>query len=560
MKQKTALISVYNKEGITDFAKSLVDLGWKIISSGGTAKHLSDVGIPVTDVAEITGMPAILSHRVVTLHPKIQGGLLALNTPEHLAELEKYGIPWIDMVCVDLYPLEDEIKNPNATRESVIEKTDIGGPTMIRSGAKGRRITICNIADRTKVIEWLKNSEPDREEFLNNLAAKAEFIIARYCATSGWYHSGGKYKSIFGEEVAECAYGENAYQKPAGLYANGHGDSLAISNWQLVAGNPLSYNNICDLDRMMQTMTHIGAGFEKNFGLVPQIVIGAKHGNACGVGIGADEIEAVDKMLQGDLRAIFGGSVMLNFPVDEKIADELIHKYSGEVRRLLDVVASPSFSPEAVEILSRKKGKCRLLVNKNIEKAGMNSIDMELRHRYVRGGFLLQPNYTFVPEFARTVLAKDVLKDIVLAWAIGSTSNSNTITIVKDGRLYGNGVGQQDRVGAAKLAIFRADDAAKFAKEQQINFDSGRFRPEGGGKQQNLSVAQEKADLENAVAYSDSFFPFTDGVEVLVNRGIKTIFSTSGSVNDEKTIELCKNKGINLIMLPDSEARGFYQH
>jgi phosphoribosylaminoimidazolecarboxamide formyltransferase/IMP cyclohydrolase len=539
-KPKIALISVYNKEGIADFAKELVNLGWKIISSGGTAKHLKDAGIENTDVADITGMPAILSHRVATLHPKIHGGLLALDTPEHLAELEKYDIPWIDLVCVDFYPLQNEVVSPNATRESVIEKTDIGGPTMIRSGAKGGRITICDPADRMKVIEWLKSGEQDREEFLNNLRAKAEFLIARYTATSAYYHSGSKYKSIFGERALECAYGENAYQKPAGLYANGNVDTLAISNWNLVAGSPLSYNNICDLDRMMQTMTHVGAGFEKNFNKIPKIAIGAKHGNACGVGVGEDEVEAVDKMLVGDLRAIFGGSVMINFNVDEKIADELIHKYSPEnVRRLLDVVAAPSFSPEAVEILSRKKGKCRLLVNKNIENAGMSSLDNELRHRYVRGGFLLQPNYTFVPDL-RTVLpvqGGQSFLDSILAWAIGSTSNSNTITLVKDGRLVGNGVGQQDRVGAAKLAISRADDAANFADPKVI-----------------------QADLQGSVAYSDSFFPFPDAPEVLINRGVKTIFSTSGSVNDEKIIELCKNRGVELILLPDVEARGFYQH
>lgn len=557
MKQKIALISVYNKEGITDFAKSLIDLGWKIISSGGTAKHLKDAGISVIDVAEITGMPAILSHRVVTLHPKIQGGLLALNTPEHLAELEKYGIPFIDLVCVDLYPLEEEVKSEKVTRESVIEKTDIGGPTMIRSGAKGGRITICDPKDRGKVIEWLKAGEPDREKFLNDLRAKAEATISRYCAISADYHSQGGYKSIFGKKIFDCAYGENGYQIPASFFRihGGGQDPLAIANWQLVAGSPMSYNNICDLDRMMQTMTHIGAGFEKNFNKVPSIAIGAKHGNACGAGVcdsadafvqslgpsqssatpsqkhtSSPQIEAIGKMLQGDLRAIFGGSVMLNFPVDEEVADELIHKFSPEgVRRLLDIVAAPSFSPEAIEILSRKKGKCRLLANPAILKAGLSSLDISRRFRYVRGGFLEQPNYTFVPKIDND--------NVILAWAVGSTSNSNTITIVKDGRLYGNGVGQQDRVGAAKLAIFRADDAARFA-------DS----------------AVEQSNLENATAYSDSFFPFPDAPEVLINRGIKTIFSTSGSVNDQKIIDLCKQKGVNLIMIPDSEARGFYQH
>ncbi len=588
MKQKIALISVYDKTGIKEFAENLVTLGWKIISSGGTAKYLSEAGVPVTDVAEITGFPAVLSHRVVTLHPKIHGGLLALDTPEHLAELEKYKIPWIDLVCCDLYPLEEETKNPNATRESVIEKTDIGGPTMLRSAAKGRRITICDPADRTKVIEWLKNGEPDREEFLNNLAAKAEIIVSRYCLLSGKYHSGGEYRGVLGQKKLECAYGENAYQKPASLYENLNikNDPLAIHNWQLVAGSPLSYNNICDIDRMMQTMTHVGAGFEKNFAKVPHVAIGAKHGNACGVGVASADVFpqslgtslrsatpsekhtaeatlAIDRMLLGDLRAIFGGSVMLNFNVDEKIAEELIHKYAGEGRRLLDIVAAPSFSAEAVEILSRKKGKCRILVNPVIEKAGLSSLDLTSRIRYVRGGFLTQPNYTFLPDIALATagVPENILKDVILAWAIGCTSNSNTITIVKEGRLYGNGVGQQDRVGAAKLAIFRADDAAKFRKEAEANFSSGRVHPEDGGKLKNLLLPlEETADLENAVAYSDSFFPFPDAPEVLINRGIKTIFSTSGSVNDEKVIELCKAKNVNLIMLPDSEARGFYQH
>ncbi|MEK9182655.1 MAG: hypothetical protein AAB809_01100 [Patescibacteria group bacterium] len=549
MREKIALISVYNKDGIVDFAQSLVGLGWKIISSGGTAKHLSDAGITVIELSEVTSMPPILNHRVLTLHPKIHGGLLALNTPEHLKELEQYGITWIDMVCVDLYPLEEEINNPNATKESVIEKTDMGGIALIRSSAKGRRITICDRKDRARVIEWLKTGEPNSQEFLNNLSAKAEMIAARYCSISSEYHSAGEYEGIFGEKKIECSYGENAYQKPARLYKMSRsnldiGDELAIHNWNLVAGSSMSYNNVCDLDRMMQTMTHIGAGFEKNFNKVPEIAVGAKHGNACGAGVAENKIEAIDKMLQGDLRAIFGGCVMLNFPVDEKIAKELMNKFCESNRRLLDVIAAPSFTPEAVEILSRKKGKCRLLANPAIEKAGVSSLDVRKRFRYVRGGFIEQPNYTFLPAIAPTMegVPESILKDVVLAWAIGCTSNSNTITIVKEGRLYGNGVGQQDRVGAAKLAIFRADDAALF----------GQGLKSAGG--------EIKADLENAVAYSDSFFPFPDAPEVLINRGIKTIFSTSGSVNDEKIIDLCKAKSVNLVMIPDSEARGFYQH
>ena len=554
---RTALISVYDKTGIADFAKELGQLGWKIISSGGTAKVLTDAGIQVTELSEVTGMPPILDHRVLTLHPKIHGGLLALDKPEHLAELQKYGIPWIDLVCSDLYPLEEETKNPNATKESVIEKTDMGGVALLRSSAKGRRITICEPSQRIEVINWLKAGEPNKEEFLNNLAAYSDALVARYSAISAEYHSKGKYTGIFGKKKIEAAYGENAYQKPASLYKIARQDlaidlaieePLAIHNWVQIEGSPLSYNNICDLDRMMQTMTHIGAGFEKNLGKVPLIAIGAKHGNACGAGVDQASSESISKMLLGDLRAIFGGSVMLNFPVDEKVAEGLISKYSPEgVRRLLDVVAASSFTPEAIEILARKKGKCRLLQNPAIEKAGLFSLDYTSRFRYVRGGFLTQPNYTFVPDL-KSEQGESLLRDIILAWGVGSTSNSNTITLVKESRLYGNGVGQQDRVGAAKLAIFRADDAAMFAKNSDVG------RPDSG------RPTSELADLENAVAYSDSFFPFPDAPEVLINRGVKTIFSTSGSVNDEKIIELCKNRGVNLILLPDSEARGFYQH
>ncbi|HEU0085570.1 MAG TPA: hypothetical protein VFQ59_01275 [Candidatus Paceibacterota bacterium] len=567
--QKTALISVYNKNGLEDFAKALVSMGWKIISSGGTAKYLSENGIAVTDVEEITGMPAILGHRVATLHPKIHGGLLALDTPEHIADLEKYGISRIDMVCVDFYPLEDEVANPDATRESVIEKTDIGGPTMIRASAKGGRITICDPIDRPRVIEWLQAGEPEKENFLNALSAKAEAVVGRYCSISGEYHSGGEYKAIFGKRNYECAYGENAYQKPAALFENlGSKDALAVHNWKQVGGSAMSYNNICDLDRMIQTVTHIGAGFEKNFSQVPFVAIGVKHGNPCGAGVSdADGGVAVEKMLTGDLRAIFGGMVMVNFPVDEKIAEDLIHKYVAEGRRLLDMVAAPSFSEEAIEILSRKKGKCRLVVNPKIEKAGQDSLDIAKRFRYVRGGFLEQPNYTFVPvdnmqgDPLHANMQGDPLplnalpQDAVLAWAVGSTSNSNTITLVKDGQLLGNGVGQQDRVGAAKLAISRADESAGFRASM-----GEAQSAESAQSAQSAQEGTQTADLTGATAYSDSFFPFPDAPEVLIDRGIKTIFSTSGSVNDEKIIELCKNREVKLILIPDSEARGFYQH
>jgi len=185
----TALISAFDKEGIIPFAKKLMDLGWNIISSGGTARVLSEAGLTVTDVAKISGLPAILGHRVVTLVPHIHGGLLA--TEDQRDELNKLGYPWIDLCCVDFYPLKDAIEDPNATEMSVIEKTDIGGPTMVRSAAKGRRIVVVDPADRERVLEWIKSGQPDKDAFKRRLAAKAEGIVADYCLQAARFHSNG---------------------------------------------------------------------------------------------------------------------------------------------------------------------------------------------------------------------------------------------------------------------------------------------------------------------------------------------------------------------------------
>ena len=344
-----ALLSVYNKEGITYFAKELHELGWEIIASGGTARELKKADIPVKDVAEIVGGGAILGHRVVTLSREIHAGLLAKDTKEDRQELKQLGIPWIDLVCVDLYPLQEEIQKPDATRESVTEKTDIGGPTMIRSAAKGRRIVICDPYDRELVIDWLKAGRPDEDNFIAGLVAKAEAIVADYCLTSARYHSNGAYDGIIGEQILQCLYGENAWQAPAALYSRkifqvDLVDSLSLENFHLVAGTSLSYNNLCDVDRLLQTITHISAAFAVNRGKTPLIAVGCKHGNPCGAAVGKDHITVIQKMIKGDTRAILGGLVMVNFPINEAAAEELLTYLmpKGE-RRLLDGIIAPSF-------------------------------------------------------------------------------------------------------------------------------------------------------------------------------------------------------------------------
>lgn len=522
--KRSALLSVYNKDNLDGFAKELIELDFTIYASGGTAKYLKDAGIETIDVSTLVGGGAILGHRVVTLSREIHAGLLSRNTTEDDVELENLHIPKIDLVCVDLYPLEAEIAKQDSTRESIINQTDIGGPTMIRSAVKGGRLVICDPNDRMKVINYLKDGSKE-EGFVEKLAAKAEFSMSNYIMKSAEYLSGKKYQGIFGEEKAVCKYGENAIQTPAGFYSSQTKDPLALDMFTVIEGTPPSYNNYCDIDRLLQTMTHIAGAFAKNNLKAPFIAVGGKHGNCCGASVKETKEEALKEMLSGDPLSIFGGLVMTNFKIDEKESELLLGK-------MLDGIIAPEFGDEAISKLKRKGDKCRFIVNKHLEHLNEHSLDSSTRFRYVRGGFLTQPNYTFILDLNHADLQKygEVTKekDILLAWAIGSTSNSNTITLTKNGTLLGNGVGQQDRVGAAKLAIERATRSGH--------------------------------DLVGSTAFSDSFFPFPDAPEVLINAGIQTILSTSGSVNDQKTIDVCISKDTTLYMIPDKIGRGFFGH
>lgn len=336
-------------------------------------------------------------------------------------------------------------------------------------------------------------------------------------------------------QLLECKYGENGYQTPAALHGGDSGDPLGLDKFEVVQGTAPSYNNLCDIDRLLQTATHVAAGYGINFGRSPFVAVACKHGNPCGAAAGEDQAAVVRKALEGDLRAVFGGLILLNFDVDEEIAEVLMtHKMDESARRLLDGIIAPAFSEEAMEALKRKGDKCRLLTNQALSLIDRGSLDTAQRIRYVRGGYLAQPNYTFVPDLNSEGVEKtgeasnSQVWDMVLAWAVGSTSNSNTVTLVKEGMLIGNGVGQQDRVGGCKLAVMRAADA-------------------GHG-------------TAGAVAYSDSFFPFVDGPGELAGAGIKAVLATSGSVRDGEVKDFCREKGITLFMYPDSEGRGFFGH
>jgi phosphoribosylaminoimidazolecarboxamide formyltransferase/IMP cyclohydrolase len=330
-----------------------------------------------------------------------------------------------------------------------------------------------------------------------------------------------------------CAYGENGWQAPARLVHEETEDPLAIGRFALLEGSTPSYNNLVELDRQLQTITHIAAAFDVAGEGVPAIAIGTKHGNACGAAVAGAPVEATRQMLTGDTRAIFGGCVMLGFAVDEEVAEALT-THASPVRRLLDTVAAASFTDAALDLLARKGGKCRVLANPALGVLGHVSLDVGTRRRQVRGGVLEQPNYTFVLDLADPNVRRHGLlspaqeRDLLLAWAVGSTSNSNTITLTRGGQLIANGVGQQDRVGGCALAVSRARDAGH--------------------------------DPSGAVAYSDSFFPFPDAPEVLVDAGIEAIFCTSGSVRDELVLRSMVDAGVAVVQMPDRDARGFFGH
>ncbi|MFA5750574.1 MAG: bifunctional phosphoribosylaminoimidazolecarboxamide formyltransferase/IMP cyclohydrolase [Candidatus Shapirobacteria bacterium] len=530
-----ALISVSDKSGLAEFANGLSEIGFDFMSTGGTSKALQGAGVDPWDVSDVTGVPEGMDGRVKTLTPQVHGGLLARPGVERdLAYLEEVHGIWIDLVCVNLYPLQQEIAKPDSTPESVIEQTDIGGPTMLSSAAKGRRIVVCDPADYPRVLEWLRAGEPDREAFITELTAKAYVLVAAYRLLSGRYHGKGKYEGMIGTLVRACKYGENPHQAPAGHYSVNVDDPLGLDRFEVIGDGEPSYNNLGDVDRMLQTMTHIAAGFAQSYGgRIPYIAIAVKHGNPCGVGVDEDALVALRRMVTGDRRAIFGGLVMTNFEIGGAEADVLdgYELEGGQKRRILDGVVASHFTKEAIDLLSRKGNKCRFVVNPYLQTPMIANLDTMPRFRYVRGGFLLQPNYTYVLDLKQAGLENVphlCAENLILAWAIGSTSNSNTVPLVRDLMLIGNGTGQQDRVGACKLAITRARDAG--------------HRTEG------------------AYAYSDSFFPFDDGPRLLINAGITTILASSGSIRDAEVKATCEAAGVPLYLVPDAEARGFFGH
>lgn len=504
---RTALISVYDKTGICDFASILQKkYFYSLISTGKTAELLANSGLNVKKVSEVTGFPEMLGGRVKTLHPAIFGGILAdLNNKQHYSDLKINNINPISIVVVNLYPFEETIKN-GCTLNEAIEQIDIGGVSLLRAAAKNfmNVLVISSPNDYTSIIEELeKNNGEVPLNLKKRLAIKAFSTTSHYDSIiSNYFSSGDTFGEILNLSFSRkmsLRYGENPHQKAA-FYISSNKDPLSISSFLQKQGKDLSFNNILDIDSTISAIITLG------FKLPVSVVI--KHTNPCGAAVASTINKAFEKAWSGDSLAAFGGIVGVNRKVDKKLARLMLSK------GFFEVLVCPEIETEALELFSQKKN-LRVLVNPEFSKQVISS---ELDFKHIRGGALLQEqdNYELSNSDLHVVTEKKPtkvqIKNLMFAWKICKVSKSNTIVLAKNNFLVSSGVGQQDRKRCCELAISKAGTRAK-----------------------------------GSVCASDAFFPFSDGPELLIKAGIKSIIQPGGSIRDQDTIDLCNKHGVSMV-------------
>jgi len=502
--KKRALISVSDKRGVVDFAKSLADLGYEVISTGGTLQALQDSGIAAVSVTDITGFPECLDGRVKTLHPAIHAGLLALrDNPAHMSCLAELDLNTIDVVAVNLYPFRQTISKEGVTLEDAIENIDIGGPTMLRSAAKNYRgvAVVVNPDDYTEVLERLKNNTAD-EEFRLNLSYKVfehtaayDGVIAAYLRDKVGIKLPDSLSLVY-DKAQSLRYGENP-QQSAAFYREALPNAGGIAAAKQLAGKELSYNNINDANAALALLGE----FDE------PAVVAVKHANPCGVATGTDTSDAYGKAYRCDPVSIFGGIVACNREVDAAAANQM-------VKTFLEIIIAPSFSDTAIKILSAKPN-LRLLT---LDVGASCALSMDMKK--VDGGLLVQDNDEGLFEDAdiKFVTKKkptaEQLKELRFAFAVVKHAKSNAIVVAKGTQAVGIGSGQTNRIWAAKEAIERAGPRAK-----------------------------------GAVLASDAFFPFDDCVTECAAGGISAIIQPGGSARDADSIVACDKHGIAMIFV-----------
>jgi phosphoribosylaminoimidazolecarboxamide formyltransferase / IMP cyclohydrolase len=502
---RRALISVSDKTGIADFAKSLAALGVEIISTGGTAAALREAGLEVTDVSELTGSEEILDGRVKTLHPRLHAALLARREdPEHMATLEREGIEPIDLVCVNLYPFERTVAERGVAPEVAIENIDIGGPTMIRAAAKNHEgvAVIVKPESYDAVCAELEESEGEISASTRHWLANEAFAqTARYdAAISRWFST--SYED-FPEKVLDLTYGENPHQRAA-LYSEAGATDHILARASKLHGRALSFNNVLDLDSACSLLDD----FEQ-----PACVI-VKHNNPCGVAIAADVLEAYLKALACDPISAYGGVIALNRPIGVKLARRLHENF-------VEVLIAPGYEDGALEVLQQKEA-IRILHQEEPRSPDPRERDV----KRVLGGLLIQDRdgdpepRELMETVTKVAPSEQQWDDMCFAWTVVRRVRSNAIVIAKDGATLGIGAGQMSRVDSVRLAVEKCRQARG-----------------------------EEADelLPGSAIASDAFFPFADGPELAIEAGTSAVIQPGGSKRDGEVIEACDAAGVGMV-------------
>jgi phosphoribosylaminoimidazolecarboxamide formyltransferase/IMP cyclohydrolase len=517
-----ALISVSDKTGVLELAQELHALGCKLLSTGGTAKLLADAGLPVTEVADHTGFPEMLDGRVKTLHPTIHGGLLARrDLPAHVAAIEKHGISPIDLLVVNLYPFEATVAKAGCTLEDAIENIDIGGPAMVRSAAKNWKdvAVLTDASQYAEVVSELKASGKvsDKTKFALSVAAfnrisNYDGAISDYLSSLQADGSRSEYPAQSNGrfvKLQDLRYGENPHQSAA-FYRDLHPAPGSLVTATQLQGKELSYNNIADADAAWECVKSFDA---KTDGAACVII---KHANPCGVAVGSDAGEAYSKAFKTDPSSAFGGIIAFNVPLDGAAAAKV-------AKQFVEVLIAPAFSTEALQIFAGKPNTRVLQIalppgGANAWQQGRNAQDV----KRVGSGLLIQSadNHELARADLKVVTKKQPtpqqLNDLLFAWKVGKYVKSNAIVFCADGMTLGVGAGQMSRIDSARIASIKAENAG--------------------------------LTLQGSAVASDAFFPFRDGLDVVVKAGATSVIHPGGSVRDDEVIAAADEHGIAMVL------------
>ena len=510
-----ALLSVFDKSGMTEFARGLAEAGVDLVSTGGTHRLISEAGLPVREISDLTGFPEMMDGRVKTLHPKVHGGLLAVrDNPAHTASMDEHGIGPIDLVAVNLYPFEKTVAS-GASYDEIIENIDIGGPAMVRSAAKNHAFVtiVVDPADYPAILEAIKAGGIPFE-LRQKLAAKAYARTAAYDSfISAWFARAIDFQDVtwrsFAGTLSEVMrYGENPHQWAA-FYKNGE-DRPGVATANQVQGKTLSYNNINDTDAAFELVSEFDPAETAAVAII-------KHANPCGVAVAGDLKTAYLKALRTDPVSAFGGIVATNREIDAATATEIVKVFT-------EVIVAPSATPEAQDIIAAKKN-LRLLLTGGVADPKADGLMV----KSVAGGLLVQGRDNRnvddcdLKVVTRRQPTEQELIDLKLAAKVAKHVKSNAIIYVKDGATAGIGAGQMSRVDSARVAHRKSIDAA-------------------------AAAGIEGALTQGSVVASDAFFPFADGLEALVAAGATAVIQPGGSVRDDEVIAAADAAGIAMVM------------